>query len=186
MLTDQELDFFHSEGYLMVPEVFSEGDLEPLREEFTEVIHQTAIQLHASGKLSRLYEEEPFERRLPRIFAETAEIFSPLVGLGGGGQSGPALFNVITHPRLLEVVESLIGPEIVASSVYRVRPKIPGMPRGVVPWHQDSGYFNSHCDQDLILTCWFPLVDATVDNGCLEVLPRAHRQGVVRQLKQMS
>ena len=179
-LADPQVEFFRREGYLMVPGVFAAADLEPLRDEFTEVIHQTAVELQAAGKLSRLYQEEPFERRLSRIYAETDEILGPIVGRGGGGYSGPALFAVITHPRLLEVVESLIGPEIVASSVYRVRPKIPGMARGVVPWHQDSGYFNPHCDRDLIVTCWIPLVDATVENGCLEVLPRAHRQGVVR------
>ena len=179
-LSKQQIEFFKREGYLLVPEVFAVADLEPLRDEFTEVIHRTALELQAAGKLSRLYEEEPFERRLTCIFRESEEILGPIVGQGGGGHSGPALFAVITHPRLLAVVESLIGPEIVASSVYRVRPKIPGMARGVVPWHQDSGYFSPHCDRDLIVTCWIPLVDATVENGCLEVLPRAHRRGVVR------
>ena len=179
-LTERQTDFFMREGYLMVPDVFAPADLEPLRGEFTAVIHQAALELRAAGKLSALYEDEPFERRLTRIHAETGEILGPIIGRGGGGHSGPALFAVITHPALLEVVESLIGPEIVASSVYRVRPKIPGMARGVVPWHQDSGYFGAHCDRHLILTCWIPLVDATAENGCLEVLPRAHRRGVAR------
>lgn len=167
----------------MVPEVFDRADLRSLRDEFTQVIHRTAVELHAAGKLSRLYEEEPFERRLSSIFAETDEILGPIIGRGGGGHSGPALFAVITHPKLLDVVESFIGSEIVASSVYRVRPKIPGMAHGVVPWHQDSGYFSPHCDKELILTCWIPLVDATVENGCLEVLPRAHRDSLVRHYK---
>ncbi len=180
VLSGRQTEFFEREGYLLVPDVFAAADLEPLRDEFTAVIHRAAVDLQAAGKLSRLYEEEPFERRLTCIYRETEEILEPIVGAGGGGHSGPALFGVITHPRLLAVVESLIGPEIVASSVYRVRPKIPGMGRGVVPWHQDSGYFNPHCDRDLIVTCWIPLVNATVENGCLEVMPRAHRRGVVR------
>lgn len=179
-LTDRQAEFFLREGYLMVPDVFTPADLQPLRDEFTAVIDETAVALRAAGKLSRLYRDEPFERRLTRIHAETGEILGPIIGRGGGGHSGPALFAVITHPALLAIVESLIGPEIVASSVYRVRPKIPGMARGVVPWHQDSGYFGTHCDRHLILTCWIPLVDATVRNGCLEVLPRAHRRGVAR------
>lgn len=179
-LSERQIEFFKREGYLLVPDVFAAADLEPLRDEFTSVIHRAAVDLQAAGKLSRLYEEEPFERRLTCIYRETEEILDPIVGAGGGGHSGPALFGVITHPRLLAVVESLVGPEIVASSVYRVRPKIPGMGRGVVPWHQDSGYFNPHCDRDLIVTCWIPLVDATVENGCLQVMPRAHRRGVVR------
>jgi hypothetical protein len=88
------------------------------------------------------------------------------------------MYDLITHPRLLDVLECLVGPEIVGSSVYRIRPKVPGLDRGVVPWHQDSGYFAAHCDQNLIVTCWIPLVDATPENGCLQVLPRVHRRGI--------
>jgi hypothetical protein len=82
-LTERQVEFFRREGYLMVPDVFAPADLEPLRDEFTEVIHQTAVELQAAAKLSRLYEEEPFERRLSRIYAETDEILGPIVGRGG-------------------------------------------------------------------------------------------------------
>jgi hypothetical protein len=49
-----------------------------------------------------------------------------------------------------------------------------------VPWHQDSGYTEPHCDKYLMLTVWLPLVDATQENGCMWVLPRAHNGDVVR------
>lgn len=179
-LTPEEKTFFADEGYLMIPDVFEPADIEPLRRELTDVIHRGAQQLLAEGKISQLYEEDSFERRLTRIYAECEEIVGAITGGGGGGHSGGALFEFITHPKLLSVVESFVGPEIVGSSVYRIRPKIPGMAKGIVPWHQDSGYFSPHCDEDLILTCWMPLVDATVENGCLQVLPRTHRQGVIR------
>jgi hypothetical protein len=88
------------------------------------------------------------------------------------------MFAILTHSRLLDIMEDLVGPEIIASSVYRIRPKAPGLEHGVVPWHQDSGYFAPHCDQNLIVTCWLPLVEATVENGCLWVLPRTHQAGI--------
>jgi hypothetical protein len=93
--------------------------------------------------------------------------------------AGPGIFHLITHPRLLDLAESLVGPEIIASSVYRLRPKIPGFDHGVVPWHQDSAYFEPYCDQDLVLTMWVPLVDATPERGCLQLIPKAHRNGIV-------
>lgn len=179
-LRRQEVNFFEREGYLMLPEVFSPDDLTPLREALSATIDREARRLMAAGVLSQLYEDEPFERRLTRIYSETEEILLPIVGRAGGGYSEPALFNIITHPKLVAVVEDFVGPEIVGSSVYRIRPKIPGMASGVVPWHQDSGYFSPHCDENLILTVWIPLVDATPENGCLQVLPRSHKQGVVR------
>jgi ectoine hydroxylase-related dioxygenase (phytanoyl-CoA dioxygenase family) len=86
------------------------------------------------------------------------------------------MFDVIAHPKLMAKVASLLGTEeIVSSSVYRLRPKLPNIGRGVVPWHQDSGYLATHCDKQMIITCWIPLVDATVENGCMQILPRTHR-----------
>jgi ectoine hydroxylase-related dioxygenase (phytanoyl-CoA dioxygenase family) len=45
------------------------------------------------------------------------------------------------------------------------------------PWHQDNGY-NFVLPQDY-LTCWVPLVDATVNNGCPWVMPGVHRSGTL-------
>ena len=67
----------------------------------------------------------------------------------------------------MNIAEQLVGEEIIASSVYRLRPKIPNYGYGEVPWHQDSGYFEPYCDKDLVVTVWLPLVDADVENGCM-------------------
>ena len=179
-LTAQELEQYRREGYVMVPDVFAVSELEPLRQELTDVIHDASLKLQAEGKLSQLYEAEPFETRLNRVYTECPDIVRAITGRAGGGHSGPAFFELITSPPILEKIESLVGPEIVGSSVYRIRPKLPGAEYGGVPWHQDSGYFNPFCDDNLIVTCWIPLVDATPENGCLRVLPRSHLQGVMR------
>ena len=178
-LDEKQLKQFRELGYVMVPDVFDPDDLQPMRDELTEVIHEGALELLAAGKISSLYEDEPFERRLTRIHAESPAIMQALMGNGGGGHSGRALFAFVTHEKLLARIESLVGPEIVGSSVYRIRAKIPGWDRGAVPWHQDSGYFNPFCDDELIVTCWIPLVDTNAANGCLQVLPYTHAQGVV-------
>jgi len=182
-LTAEQIDFFNREGYLVAENIFTPEDLEPLRDEITSLIHKEALRLQSEGKLDNLHEDKPFETRLTHLYRDhpdlvESDILLAITGRAGGGHSGPALFDTITHPSLLATVESLVGPEIVGSSVYRIRPKIPGLVKGVVPWHQDSGYFRSHCDQDLIVTCWIPLVDATPENGCLQVLPRTHTEGV--------
>ena len=51
---------------------------------------------------------------------------------------------------------------------------------GGVGLEDDSGYFLAHCDRFMIVTCWIPLVDTTIKNGCLYVLPRAHKNGILR------
>ena len=75
---------------------------------------------------------------------------------------------------------------MIASSAYRLRPKVPGFAHGVVPWHQDSGYFDPFCDRALIMTVWIPLVDATEERGCLWVMPRVHDGEVFRHRRDES
>ena len=39
----------------------------------------------------------------------------------------------------------------------------------------------AHCEPELIVTCWVPFAaDATIANGCLQVLPRKHSEGIMR------
>lgn len=45
----------------------------------------------------------------------------------------------------------------------------------VFPWHQDNGY--AYVEPQQYLTCWIPLVDATLENGCPWIVPGLHRNG---------
>jgi len=186
-LTEQELKQFHEEGYVVKPQVFSEQDLEPLRDAMSEIVETEAERLKTEGKLSETFPDEPFQRRLACIFNTSPEagqeIYMKIIGKGGGGFSGSAIFNMIVHPPLLSCIENIVGPDIVASAVYRIRPKMPKHLGTEVPWHQDSGYFMEHCDRHMIVTCWVPVVDATVENGCLWVQPKSHKNGVIRHYR---
>src|ERR1019366_3835807 len=90
----------------------------------------------------------------------------------------PTSFVQIPNPKLLDVAEQFCGPEIIASSVYRLRPKVPSHSWSPVPWHQDSAYFEAYCDLALVMTVWVPLVDATEERGCLWVMPGMHKGGL--------
>jgi len=175
-LTSEQVEHFHREGYVMLSHVFDDADLQPAIDEISAEVDARARELVAAGELSSTFEELPFERRLAEISKETDKV---ALAIWNGALSGPAFFDVIRHPKLLDAAEQLCGPEIIASSVYRLRPKIPNYNYGIVPYHQDSGYFEPYCDNALVLTCWMPLVDATPENGCLWVMPRVHRDGKI-------
>ena len=149
-MSARQREQFFAEGYVMVPALFAPDDLEPMRREIAEVIDAEAQRLFAAGAISDTFASEKFETRLTRLVAaypeQTSIFMRAIEGKAGGGHTGTAIFDLLTHPRLLDAMEALVGPEIVASSVYRIRPKVPGLGRGVVPWHQDSGYFSPSCD----------------------------------------
>ena len=177
-LTADQIDAFHAEGFLVAENLFDDAVLSAVADEITAEVDRQARLLLADGQLSRLYEEEGFDTRLARISEETDLVARRI---WDGALHGPAIFNLLRHAPLLDAAEQLCGPELIASSVYRLRPKIPGHVQSPVPWHQDSGYFEPYCDKALVLTVWLPLVDADEENGCMWVLPRSHTNGVMRR-----
>jgi len=72
-----------------------------------------------------------------------------------------------------DLCHDLIGPDARLywdQAVYK-------RPRGTEPflWHQDNGY--TYVDPQAYLTCWVALTDATLENGCVWVVPGLHRLG---------
>lgn len=182
--TEAEKKQFHDLGYVVKKDVYSANDLQPLKDGLHTVVTRAAKHLQQEGKLDNTFDNEPFETQLGAILRHNPqageEIMRVVKGHGGGGFKEQAMLDSLRHPPLLACIAQLVGDDIIGSSVYRVRPKVPGHVSGEVPWHQDSGYLMPHCDQNLIVTCWVPLVDATLENGCLYVIPRAHKSGVIR------
>jgi len=71
------------------------------------------------------------------------------------------------HPKILDVVEDLIGPNIYTlSSRFWMKP---GQDGSFVSWHQDSAYFGLEPNE--LVTVWLALTDSNPDNGCVRVLP---------------
>ncbi len=195
-LSSEQLQQFAREGYLVVEGVLDPArDFPPIMAEYEEVLDGLARQLHAEGAISSLYADLPFPTRLSKICAETGRVFSQHFDFSlpqNGVQpdtpifTGPAMFRLLTNPALLDVVESVIGPEIFSCPVQHTRTKLPKWALGSnpgnglvgkIPWHQDLGVLMPEADESTILTVWIPMNEATVENGCMQVIPRSHSLG---------
>lgn len=199
MLTQDQVEQFQEEGYLLVENLFDPAaDLDPIIEEYHGVLERLANELYEKGEISSTYAELPFGQRIIEIYKESgkvhAQYFDFSLPQGGVKEdtpfwAGPAVFHTLINPKLLDAVESIIGPEIYSNPVQHVRLKPPEhltpkdaegrVQLGKTPVHQDNGVVLPEADQTDILTVWFPLWDATVENGCLCVWPRSHRQGLL-------
>jgi Phytanoyl-CoA dioxygenase (PhyH) len=82
-------------------------------------------------------------------------------------------FQLISDPELLDVVEQLIGPDIIlwASAMF-CKPPTTGLE---VPWHQDGQYWP--IEPRATVTMWIALDHVSVANGCMKVIPGSHRLG---------
>jgi phytanoyl-CoA hydroxylase len=180
-LSEADVERFNSEGYLLVRGALEESDLDPVIAEYASYIDRRAGELLAAGKISQLYANEPFDRRLACICSENNEIYGELDIMHLRGR---ASFEFLGNDNLLDLIEGLVGPEITCSPIQHVRPKLPsgltpsGSDAHVVPWHQDAGVTWEEADPYFILTVWLPLVPSTQENGCLEIIPRTHGRGL--------
>jgi ectoine hydroxylase-related dioxygenase (phytanoyl-CoA dioxygenase family) len=186
-LNSEQIAFYKDQGYLLVEDVVPVEDLQPLISELNETVDQNAREAQAEGQLSELFEDEPFERRLARMVESVADpsdtSFSDTFFEGLHGKlKTEGMFAVQTHPAILDIVESLIGPEILAHPQFNIRPKLPNQDTSVVPWHQDLGYLQPDASETFMVNFWIPLVDATVENGCMEVIAGSHKAPLINHV----
>lgn len=81
--------------------------------------------------------------------------------------------DLVRHPRLLDMAESLIGPDILVFHT-TLWWKDPGA-GSFVPWHQDATYFG--LDPHEHVTAWVALTPSTEASGCVRMIPGSHREG---------
>ena len=84
-------------------------------------------------------------------------------------------YDLATHPRILDAVEDVLGPDLLVWTV-SIFPKYPRDP-GYISWHQDGTYWG--LDSTRVVTAWVALTDSTLDNGCMRVMPGSHQRAIL-------
>jgi len=85
-------------------------------------------------------------------------------------------YDLATHPRILDAVESIIGRNILIhhASLFCKYPQ----DGAFVSWHQDGFYLN--LSEPSLVSAWIALSDSTRENGCMRVVRGSHRSGRVQ------
>lgn len=172
-LGQEQIDFYQKEGYLVLPNLLLDADMAPAREAMTHKVTMIADALYADGIITDKRTDRPFAYRLAELFAGLSDREFLKYGRSWRDRL-PGYFDLMANPKILDAVESLIGGELFANPVYNVRPKVPKVAAGAVPWHQDKSYWPD-ANANPVITVWIPLVDSTPENGCLHIWPRTHQ-----------
>lgn len=90
------------------------------------------------------------------------------------------IWNIATNKKLLDVVEEIIGPNILLIGS-RFVCKWENQ-RNFSPWHQDSKYQKLYPSKQV--TVWYAVDNSNEENGCLYVIPRTHKQGYFEHYKE--
>lgn len=193
MLNAEQKAQFEEDGYLVVEDVLdAERTLAPVIREYEAIARRLRAQWIAEGRLDPAAPCGSFEEFILSTYRAGLDYFQPMdISLPGGEitadmpfHAGPAAFALLTDERLLDVVESLIGPEITSNPIQHVRIKPPAVELHeneirahitATHWHQDRAVALPEADRTRMVTTWVAVSDATVENGCLQVIPGSHR-----------
>ena len=151
---------FHAEqGYLVFPELLSPTELADLRAALADVLREADGLTTTNDKFS-VTQTDDGKWSVRRIFNPIAH--------------HPVFHDLVFNPKILDVVENLIGPNIQLHHT-KLNLKPPSSREARFEWHQDYPFF-PHTNFDLLAVMIY-LDDSTEENGCLNIVPGSHKLG---------
>ena len=155
-LSQEAIDDFNDNGYLVVPNLISQDLLVDLQAGYDDAV---------SGRLQ--VEQWSERQRLGQLM----QLQAPSTHI-------PQLQSRAHLLPILAIAQQLMGPKIdfwYDQLIYK-----PAGNPWETPWHQDAGYWHRRFGPELpAITCWLAVRDVDTDMGCMQFVPGSHRHGVI-------
>ena len=162
MISQEQIDFYHENGYLIVPGVLHQEELDEAHAIIDDFVEKSRAVTEQSGHFDLEPDHSPEDPKVRRM----------------SSPSGYHLFFDDLYrrdDRVLDILTPLIGPAIRAQGdKLNMKPAGVGSP---VEWHQDFAHY-PHSNDDLCAV-GIALDDSTEENGCMMVVPGSHRGPVL-------
>jgi len=159
-LPEEAVAFYRENGFIVVENCISPEGIEELRNETTQVCRGNR---GAFGGIAETKREETDDEVLRRYLC----IHFP-------HKISETMTRYVAHPSYADILTRIIGPNVkcMQSMLFIKASGKPGQ-----AWHQDEFYIPT---RDVSLTGgWLAMDDATVENGCLWILPGSHRRRIL-------
>ena len=144
-LTRDQVERFNRDGYVMPFKIFNGDAVTANRAYFDTLIEKVLV----------------------------AEDGRDAYAINGYQTSCRSIYDLVRTPAILDLVEDLLGPNIVSWGTQYFC-KLPGDSRRV-SLHQDAVYWP--LTPARTVTAWLAIDDTDVGNGCMEVIPGTHVMG---------
>lgn len=162
-----EADTYRRNGYLIARGLFGADDVARL------VTEATALCRAHGGTLGRSQHLREAEDRNSADLSDEA-LLSQVLAIHFPHKLSPLFREALSHPPVIDILGRIVGPNVkcMQSMLFIKQSGKPGQ-----AWHQDE-YFIPTRDRSLT-GVWIALDPATIENGCLHVIPGSHRDGVL-------
>jgi ectoine hydroxylase-related dioxygenase (phytanoyl-CoA dioxygenase family) len=152
MLSELQTQAYHRDGYVQVPQFFSAEEIQ--------ILYQVATDESVGKNSFDLNDQDGKKTKLTLWF-----------------HAGDDSFGLMSRcARMVGSVQDLLGPGEVCHFHSKVMQKAPRV-GGAWEWHQDYGYWykNGFLYPEAMISVMVALTDATIENGCLQVLKGTHK-----------
>ena len=162
----EQLAAYRQDGFIVVEDVLSPQEVDDLRGRLRDYTHggrpwgNLRMQIEPRIQRGEMTTSQPGDGiRKIELLVEEDDLFRRL-GL---------------HENMVRVIEQILGPDLkMFRNAVLLKPPEVGSQKG---WHQDSPYWPIEPME--LCSCWFPLDDATVENGCMQALRGWHTRGAL-------
>ena len=169
-LSENQVQFFIDHGYIAVPDLIESDEIEELRED--------TVRIARGGYPCEAVQPTSENLSDDQILANILCIHQPHF-------ISPIMEKYVKHPELCGVLSQITAAHIPFwdGSVKCMQSMLFVKPSGFQgqSWHQDEIYIPTR-DRSLI-GGWIAMDDATVENGCLWVIPGSHQMGYLYSQK---
>ncbi|XP_077505863.1 phytanoyl-CoA dioxygenase domain-containing protein 1-like isoform X2 [Amblyomma americanum] len=177
---------FHKNGLISIPDFLSEQDVNQLKQECERIVDsiedskgqitvfstrnhegRNKYFLDSGDKIRAFYEEDAFDEHGNLVVSKSRSINK----IGHALHWLNPVFRRVTFSSKVKALVKEIGlkdPRLVQSMYIFKNPEI----GGEVTAHQDATFL--YTEPSKLIGLWFPLEDATMENGCLWYIPGSH------------
>ena len=173
-MSQAQLMSWNNDGYILIPNFLNEEDCDAMDKEVLKIINNI---IPEGSAFSHAYAGDghiAIREMKPSPNAKSIEDeISKLFRIHSKG-----VFNDFIHKKLLgDILEDILGPDVdcfLSQYIFK-NPGAWGQ-----PWHQDSSYFPF--DREPQVAAWLATSEATLENGCLVILPGSHKESLHEHL----
>ncbi len=165
-LTEKHVAFYQENGYLVILDALDTREIEELKREAAQICRGKRGEIRLLQQDSTEVQDYP-ELDDDAVIQKYLCIHQPHTG-------SDLIESYLSHPALQQTLARLIGSNVkcMQSMLFVKSAGKPGQ-----AWHQDEFFIPT---RDRSLTGgWIAIDDATVENGCLWIIPGSHRSGIL-------
>ena len=159
-ITDDHARFYRENGFLVVENALSSAEVAALRQETVRICR--GERGHVSG--------------LPPVLPGDSDddVVRRTICVHFPHKISEVMYDFLAQATIVDVLTRIIGPNVkcMQSMLFIKAAGKPGQ-----AWHQDEGFIPTR-DRSLG-AAWMAIDDATVENGCLWVIPGSHKRGII-------